>query len=139
MTVIELSCSVRVTRRLPCSHETNRPCRSTVCPLVYPAGARNTPTAPVVSSQRNIRSFGMSLQTSDRIAGNQAGPSAQRQPSYSFSTFAEVFTHRANRSSIISKSDSATLFPLNHFQRIDMVSIPDRDDALEQRRWQIRR
>ena len=37
--------------------------RSRVLPLVKPDGSRNTPTAPVISSQRNIRSFGMSLQT----------------------------------------------------------------------------
>jgi hypothetical protein len=63
ITVIEPSCSVRVTRRLPCSQVTRRPCGSTVLPLELAAGERKTPTVPVGSSQRSIRSLGMSLQT----------------------------------------------------------------------------
>ena len=62
LTVIDPSYSVRVTRRLPCSQVTRRPCRSTVLPLEWPAGLRNTLTAFDVSSKRIIRSLGMSLQ-----------------------------------------------------------------------------
>ena len=63
ITVTDPSCSVRVTLRGPCSQLSSRPSRSTVFPLVYADGERKTPTAPVVSSQRSIRSFGMSLHT----------------------------------------------------------------------------
>ena len=39
------------------------PARSTVLPLLFIAGWRNTDTEPSVSSQRSMRSFGMSDQT----------------------------------------------------------------------------
>lgn len=68
-TVTEPSGSSLVTCRPPCSQLTSRPCRSTVCPLANRAGCRNTPTAPVVSSQRSSRSLGMSLNTRYRPAG----------------------------------------------------------------------
>ncbi len=61
--------SVRVTRRLPCSQLISRPWPSKVFPLVYPAGCRKTVTAPDASSQRSIRSFGMSLNSRHRQAG----------------------------------------------------------------------
>ena len=69
MTVMDPSCSVRLTRRLPCSHVTSRPCRSSVLPFEKPAGWRNTPTLPVVSSHRNMRSLGMSLHRTYLPAG----------------------------------------------------------------------
>ena len=37
-TLIDPSCSVRLTRRVPCSHVTIRPCRSRVLPFEKPAG-----------------------------------------------------------------------------------------------------
>ncbi len=55
------SYSVRVTRRLSCSQVTSRPWRSRVLPFEKFDGLRNTLTAPVSSSQRMMRSFGMSL------------------------------------------------------------------------------
>ena len=60
-TVMVPSYSVRVTRRLSCSQVTRRPWRSRVLPLEKFDGLRNTLTAPVSSSQRMIRLFGMSL------------------------------------------------------------------------------
>jgi hypothetical protein len=60
-TVIVPSYSVRVTRRPPCSHESSRPWRSRVWPLAKFDGLRNSLVAPLVSSQRMIRLFGMSL------------------------------------------------------------------------------
>ncbi len=79
-TVTEPSSSVRVTRRFPCSHETRRPCRSRVWPFVYPAGERKTLTDPSVSSQRMIRSFGMSLNSRYFPEGTYTGPSVHRPP-----------------------------------------------------------
>ncbi len=57
------SCSVRVTQRVWCSHDTRRPSRSTVWPLVLWQGERNTETEPSVSSHRIMRLFGMSDHT----------------------------------------------------------------------------
>ena len=59
----EPSCSVRDTERPRCSHETSRPSKSTVWPLLFSEGWRNTETEPSVSSQRIMRSLGMSDQT----------------------------------------------------------------------------
>ncbi len=56
------SYSVRVTRRLSCSQVTSRPWRSRVLPLAKFDGLRKTLTRPVSSSQRRMRSLGMSLQ-----------------------------------------------------------------------------
>src|SRR5580704_19281842 len=78
--VIVPSCSVRVTRRAPCSQVTNRPWRSRVLPLELFDGLRNTLTAPVSSSHLSMRSFGMSLHSTKRPSPNQTGPSLQRQP-----------------------------------------------------------
>src|ERR1700704_5227630 len=50
ITVIEPSCSVRVTRRESCSQVSRRPWRSRVLPLALFEGLRNTLTAPVSSS-----------------------------------------------------------------------------------------
>src|SRR5712691_4536924 len=47
ITVIEPSCSVRVTRRESCSQVSRRPWRSRVLPLALFEGLRNTLTAPV--------------------------------------------------------------------------------------------
>ena len=55
------SYSVREMRRCPCSHERSRPWRSRVLPLAKPLGLRKLLTAPVSSSQRTMRLFGMSL------------------------------------------------------------------------------
>ena len=60
-TVMLPSCSVRVTRRVPCSQVTKRPCRSRVLPFAWSDGLRNTLTTPVSSSHRMIRLLGMSL------------------------------------------------------------------------------
>ena len=60
-TVIEPSYSVRVTRRVRCSQPISRPWRSRAWPLALFDGWRNTLVAPVVSSQRRMRLFGMSL------------------------------------------------------------------------------
>src|SRR5258705_9617913 len=69
------SASVRETRRPPCSQVSRRPWRSRVLPLAYPEGLRNSLTAPLASSQRSMRLFGMSLQTSERVSPNHTGPS----------------------------------------------------------------
>jgi hypothetical protein len=76
-TVTVPSCSVRVTRRLPCSQVISRPSRSRVLPLVYPAKRRKTATEPVSSSRRSIRSLGMSLQTTPVDSTSWMGDSAQ--------------------------------------------------------------
>ena len=60
-TVTVPSYSVRVTRRLSCSQVTSRPWRSRVLPFEKLEGFRKTETTPVSSSQRMMRSFGMSL------------------------------------------------------------------------------
>jgi hypothetical protein len=60
-TVMAPSYSVRVTRRLSCSQVTSRPWRSRVLPLEKFDGLRNTEVTPVSSSQRMMRSLGMSL------------------------------------------------------------------------------
>jgi len=60
-TVIVPSYSVRVTRRLSCSQVTSRPWRSRVLPFEWFDGLRKTEVAPVSSSHRMIRLFGMSL------------------------------------------------------------------------------
>ena len=78
--------STRVTDRLPWWQCTTRPRRSTIRPFAYPAGERQTPTAPVVSSQRSTRSLGMSLNRTLRQSGEYAGPSSQRPSSKSTST-----------------------------------------------------
>ena len=54
------SYSVLVTRRVPCSQVTSRPCRSRVFPLPLLEGSRKTVTAPVASLQQNIRLSGTS-------------------------------------------------------------------------------
>src|ERR1700722_16328642 len=79
-TVIEPSYSVRVTRRVRCSQDTRRPARSRVFPFALFDGRRKSLTCPVASSQRRIRLFGMSLQSSWRLSPNQTGPSDQRAP-----------------------------------------------------------
>ena len=89
MTVMVPSYSVRVTRRVSCSQVSSRPWRSRVLPLALCEGLRNTLTAPVSSSQRRIRSLGMSLQRRYRPSPNQTGPSAHRKPVPSRSTFDE--------------------------------------------------
>jgi hypothetical protein len=63
ITVMVPSYSVRVTRRVSCSQVRSRPWRSRVLPFALCAGLRNTLMAPVSSSQRRIRSLGMSLQS----------------------------------------------------------------------------
>src|SRR3984885_11979259 len=68
--VIVPSCSVRVTRRPPCSHVTSRPCRSRVLPFELCDGLRKTPTAPVSSSHLRMRLFGMSLHSTKRPSPN---------------------------------------------------------------------
>ena len=60
-TVIEPSYSVRVTRRVSCSHDSRRPWRSRVLPLVLFDGLRKTETSPVSSSHLRMRLLGMSL------------------------------------------------------------------------------
>src|SRR5216683_6494556 len=80
ITVIEPSYSVRVTRRVSCSQVSRRPWRSRVLPFALFEGLRNTLTAPVSSSQRMMRLFGMSLHNRQRWSPNHAGPSLQRQP-----------------------------------------------------------
>src|SRR5438045_2239222 len=79
ITVIEPSYSVRVTRRVSCSQVRSRPCRSRVLPLALLEGLRNTLTAPVSSSQRIMRLFGMSLHSRQRASPIHTGPSFQRQ------------------------------------------------------------
>src|ERR1700721_2013136 len=79
-TVIVPSCSVRVTRRAPCSQVTSRPCRSRVFPLELSDGLRETLTAPVSSSHLSIRLFGLSLHRRKRPPPTHTGPSLQRQP-----------------------------------------------------------
>src|SRR5438445_18110 len=71
ITVIEPSCSVRVTRR---------PWRSRVLPLALFEGLRKTLTSPVSSSHLRIRSLGMSLHNRQRMSPIQTGPSLHRQP-----------------------------------------------------------
>ena len=61
ITVMRPSYSVRVTRRPRCSHTSSRPWRSRAMPLEKLAGLRNTPQAPVTSSNRMMRLLGMSL------------------------------------------------------------------------------
>ena len=80
MTVIVPSCSVRVTRRPPCSQVTSRPWRSRVLPLALFEGLRKTLTSPVSSSHFRMRLFGMSLHNRQRRSPNHTGPSLQRQP-----------------------------------------------------------
>src|SRR5215468_9961524 len=82
------SYSVRVTRRASCSHDTRRPWRSRVLPLVLLDGLRKTLTAPVSSSHRMTRLFGISLQSRKRPSPNHTGPSAHRKPVASRSTAA---------------------------------------------------
>src|ERR1700722_7227962 len=86
MTVIDPSYSVRVTRRVLCSHVASRPLRSRALPLALPDGCRKNETALVVSSHLRIRSFGMSLHKRQRSSPNHTGPSPQRVPEASFST-----------------------------------------------------
>src|ERR1700704_6365736 len=80
ITVIEPSCSVRVTRRESCSQVSRRPWRSRVLPLALFEGLRNTLTAPVSSSHFMILLFGMSLQSRYRPSPIHTGPSHQRIP-----------------------------------------------------------
>src|SRR5262249_36783016 len=78
ITVIAPSISVRVTRRASCSQETSRPWRSRVWPLALFDGLRNTETAPVSSSQRMMRLFGMSLHSTYRPSPKYTGPPLRR-------------------------------------------------------------
>src|ERR1051326_8628230 len=80
MTVIDPSCSVRVTRRIPCSQVTRRPWRSRVLPLALFEGLRKTVVSPVSSSHLRMRLLGMSLHNRHRISPIHTGPSLQRQP-----------------------------------------------------------
>ena len=61
--VIDPSCSYLTTRRVRCSHETWRPWKSNVLPLLLFDGCRKTLTRSSSSLQRSWRLFGMSLQT----------------------------------------------------------------------------
>src|SRR5438552_3457137 len=79
-TVIVPSYSVRVTRRVLCSQAISRPWRSRVSPFELFDGRRYTLVRPVASSQRKMRSFGISLQRRQRASPNQTGPSLQRAP-----------------------------------------------------------
>src|SRR5215467_331118 len=79
-TVTVPSYSVRVTRRVSCSQVTRRPWRSRVLPFALFDGLRKTLTAPVSSSHRKIRLFGMSLHSRQRWSPNHTGPSLHRQP-----------------------------------------------------------
>src|SRR5258706_10895888 len=88
ITVIEPSYSVRVTRRVSCSQVTSRPWRSRVLPLALFEGLRYTVTAPVSSSQRMMRLFGMSLHSRHLASPIHTGPSFQRQFEARRSTFA---------------------------------------------------
>src|SRR6266568_7019246 len=90
ITVIEPSCSVRVTRRMPCSQVTRRPWRSRVLPLALFDGLRKMLTSPVSSSHLRIRLLGMSLHNRERMSPIQTGPSLHRQPVYSRSTAAFI-------------------------------------------------
>src|SRR3712207_2224586 len=67
-TVMEPSYSVRVTRRVPCSHVTSRPPLSRVFPLAKLDGWRQTLVAPVCSSHRISRLLGMSLHRRQRAS-----------------------------------------------------------------------
>src|ERR671912_379047 len=69
-TVMVPSYSVRVTRRASCSHDTRRPPRSRVLPLVLLDGVRKTLTAPVCSSPFMTRLLGMSLHSRKRPSPN---------------------------------------------------------------------
>src|ERR687884_763813 len=89
-TVMVPSYSVRVTRRLSCSQVTSRPWRSRVLPLALFEGLRNTLTAPVSSSHRMMRLFGMSLHSRQRPSPNHTGPSHQRMPEAMRSTLASA-------------------------------------------------
>src|SRR5579862_5983024 len=80
MTVIEPSCSVRVTRRMPCSQVTSRPWRSRVLPLALFDGFLKTEVSPVSSSHLRMRLLGMSLHNRQRMSPIHTGPSLQRQP-----------------------------------------------------------
>src|SRR6266851_10060603 len=90
ITVIEPSCSVRVTRRMPCSQVTSRPWRSRVLPLALLEGLRKIVVSPVSSSHLRIRLLGMSLHNRHRRSPSQTGPSLHRQPVYSRSTAAFI-------------------------------------------------
>src|SRR5215467_3606228 len=79
-TVMLPSYSVRVTRRVSCSHATSRPWRSRVSPFELFEGWRYALVRPVASSQRRIRLLGISLQSRERTSPNQTGPSLQRAP-----------------------------------------------------------
>src|SRR5260221_6270959 len=80
ITVIEPSCSVRVTRRMPCSQVTSLPWRSRVLPLALFDGLRKIVVSPVSSSHLRMRLLGMSLHSRHRRSPNHTGPSLQRQP-----------------------------------------------------------
>src|ERR1700675_4754520 len=80
ITVIDPSCSVRVTRRMPCSQVMSRPWRSRVLPLALFDGFLKIEVWPVSSSHLRMRLFGMSLHNRHRRSPTQTGPSLQRQP-----------------------------------------------------------
>ena len=64
-----------------CSHDTIRPCRSTVWPLVFIAGSRNTETEPSVSSPAQdaiVRNVGPDQIPPRREPRRPLGPSAAR-------------------------------------------------------------
>src|SRR5205814_1763773 len=83
-----------------------RPWRSRVLPLELLDGLRKTLTVPVSSSQRSIRSLGMSLHTKVRASPSHTGPSAQRQPVKSRSTHALRTRSRSKRLSSTSTAES---------------------------------
>src|SRR5277367_2568269 len=80
ITVALPSVSYRTTRRIPCWHESWRPSKSNVLPLLYSEGDRNRLVCPSSSSHRIWRLLGMSLHSRNRPAPHHAGPSAHSAP-----------------------------------------------------------
>src|SRR5262249_30919947 len=103
------SCSVRVTRRASCSHDTSRPWRSRVLPLVLFDGLRKMLTTPVSSSHFMTRLLGMSLQRRKRPSPKYTGPSDHRKPVASRSTAARLSRYFAKRGSSTCTSGSGYL------------------------------
>src|SRR5690606_31429162 len=98
-TVMDPSCSARVTRRVRCSQVTRRPSLSIVLPLAFSDGLRKIETAAVSSSHFIMRLLGMSDHTSMRMGAIQAGPSHHRPPLHRRSTCALPMTQALKRSS----------------------------------------
>src|SRR5262245_40011006 len=103
------SCSVRVTRRASCSHDTSRPCRSRVFPLVLFDGLRKMLTVPVSSSHFMTRLLGMSLHKRKRPSPKYTGPSDHRKPVASRSTAARLSRYFAKLGSSTCTSGSGYL------------------------------